>query len=154
MEASIHKVTQECRTFETKLVECAKERKPLEKKYENMVGKATNLAKELRDEKQMNICLRENQVRVLLWTYLCSARNVCTLLCMSTVHVAHIRTRTRRYAHARPRALHAHAYARTHMHAHKHTCTHACTHVRIHMYAHTLKCDALLTSQPPVNGGS
>lgn len=62
MEASIHKTFVECDTLEKKQVEGDKERRAMDKKYENVVTKATNLAKELRDEKEMNACLRENQV--------------------------------------------------------------------------------------------
>jgi len=63
MESSIHQATQECRTLEAKRLECEKERKAMEKKYENVVGKAANLAKELRDEKELNSCLRDNQAK-------------------------------------------------------------------------------------------
>ena len=47
---------------EQKLATVEKEKKVLEKKYETVVTKATKLGKELKDEKQMNEFLRENQV--------------------------------------------------------------------------------------------
>ena len=47
---------------EKKLSNTEKDKKNLEKKYEQLVNKATTLAKELKDEKEMNQFLRENQV--------------------------------------------------------------------------------------------
>ena len=61
MESDVHRATQDCRMLDTKLSECEKERKQTEKKYEGVVSKVANLAKELRDEKQLNQCLRDNQ---------------------------------------------------------------------------------------------
>lgn len=46
---------------EKKVRSAEKDKKTLEKKYEQVVGKTTNLVKELKDEKQMNQFLRENQ---------------------------------------------------------------------------------------------
>jgi len=54
---------------ETKLSTTEKEKKTLEKKYENTVVKATKLVTELKDEKQMNEFLRENQVYFCLCLY-------------------------------------------------------------------------------------
>ncbi|XP_057294801.1 BRCA1-associated protein-like isoform X2 [Hydractinia symbiolongicarpus] len=61
MEASLHDAVQSNRELERKYMECKKDKKAVEKKYENVVAKATKITKELRDERQMNTCLRENQ---------------------------------------------------------------------------------------------
>ena len=54
---------------EKKLSNTEKDKKNLEKKYEQLVNKATTLAKELKDEKEMNQFLRENQV--FLFVHIC-----------------------------------------------------------------------------------
>lgn len=61
MEASLHDAVQSNRGLERKYMGCEKDKKAVERKYENVVTKATKITKELRDERQMNTCLRENQ---------------------------------------------------------------------------------------------
>ena len=62
MEQSLHKKTEDFKVLQKKFTEAEKENRSLEKKYENIVKKATSLGKELKDEKHLNQCLRENQV--------------------------------------------------------------------------------------------
>ncbi|XP_047142667.1 BRCA1-associated protein isoform X1 [Hydra vulgaris] len=61
MELEVHNSRKEYHTLEQMFAINEKDKKMLEKKYENVVGKLANMCKELRDEKQLNICLRENQ---------------------------------------------------------------------------------------------
>jgi len=61
LEENVHTSRIRNEKTETKLQSVEKEKKNLEKKYENVVGKATKLGKELKDEKQMNEFLRVNQ---------------------------------------------------------------------------------------------
>lgn len=70
MEASLHDAVQSNRGLERKYMGCEKDKKAVERKYENVVTKATKITKELRDERQMNTCLRENQVCDLSILYL------------------------------------------------------------------------------------
>lgn len=61
LEDEIHVLQLKNELCDNKLSNVEKEKKHLEKKYENMVVKATKIGKELKDEKQMNEFLRENQ---------------------------------------------------------------------------------------------
>ena len=45
-------------------MESEKDKKSIERRYENVVAKVANLGKELRDEKQINSCLQDNQVLI------------------------------------------------------------------------------------------
>lgn len=65
MQEDLHSTMQGQKIIEQKLYDVEKEKKMLEKKYEGIVTKATTLGKELRDEKQINQCLRDNQVGFL-----------------------------------------------------------------------------------------
>jgi len=62
MERKLERTMTTCLMMEQKYVTCEKDRKALERKYENVVGKVGNMTKDLRDEKELNSCLRENQV--------------------------------------------------------------------------------------------
>lgn len=55
------KTLQECQKFERLFTESEKERKTLEKKHSQIVNKLKNIEKELKEEREMNVYLRENQ---------------------------------------------------------------------------------------------
>jgi len=61
LESSVHQAEDQCRISNSKLMKCEKELNISNKKYENVVGKVGTLLKELRDEKELNKGLRENQ---------------------------------------------------------------------------------------------
>ena len=69
MELEVHNSHNEFHVLEQKFTTLEKDRKALEKKYENVVGKVANISRELSDEKQLNICLRENQVFLYFYFY-------------------------------------------------------------------------------------
>ena len=62
MENSLQKSLQDYQNLQQKYLYSEKERKNAERKYENIVSKVGNVTRELRDEKHMNKCLRDNQV--------------------------------------------------------------------------------------------
>ncbi|EDO31557.1 predicted protein [Nematostella vectensis] len=55
------KTLEECKKLEMKLADCEKEKRNFEKKYNQVVGKVGKLVNELKEEKELNKCLRENQ---------------------------------------------------------------------------------------------
>ena len=62
MENSRQKSLQDNQNLQQKYLDSEKERKNAERKYENIASKVGNVTRELRDEKHMNKCLRDNQV--------------------------------------------------------------------------------------------
>ena len=61
MEKKLHNSPQDYQSLQQKYLDSEKQRENVEEKYENIVS---NLTLELRDEKNMNKCLRDNQVRL------------------------------------------------------------------------------------------
>lgn len=61
MEERSQKTLEECKKLELKLAEAEKEKKNIQKKYEQVVGKVAKLVSELKDEQELNKCLQENQ---------------------------------------------------------------------------------------------
>ena len=66
MENSLQKSLQDYQNLQQKYLDSEKERKNAERKYESIVSKVGNVTRELRDEKHMNKCLRDNQVTFCL----------------------------------------------------------------------------------------
>lgn len=61
MEERSQKTLEECKKLELKLAEAEKEKKNIQKKYEQVVGKVAKLVSELKDEQELNKSLQENQ---------------------------------------------------------------------------------------------
>ena len=64
VEKNLQNSLQDYQSLQKKYLDSEKQRKNVVWKYENIVSKVGNLARELRDEKHMNKCLRDNQVRL------------------------------------------------------------------------------------------
>lgn len=61
MEERTKKTLEECKKLEFKLTEVEQEKKNLEKKYTQVASKVGKLAKDLKDEQELNKCLLGNQ---------------------------------------------------------------------------------------------
>ncbi|KAK3737456.1 hypothetical protein QZH41_008333, partial [Actinostola sp. cb2023] len=61
MEERSKKTRQEVQRLEMKLVDAEKEKKGIEKKYSQVVSKVGKIVNELKDERELNKCLRDNQ---------------------------------------------------------------------------------------------
>lgn len=61
MEERTKKTLEECKKLELKLSEAEKEKKNVEKKYAQVVNRVGKLVTNLKDEQELNRCLRDNQ---------------------------------------------------------------------------------------------
>ncbi|XP_072514314.1 BRCA1-associated protein [Salminus brasiliensis] len=64
MKAKFKETIEKCDNLEQRLNELTKEKQSMEKKCTQLNGKVTKLGQELREEQEMNRCLRANQVQL------------------------------------------------------------------------------------------